>query len=243
MDWNAWLLGVFFVCMYLWTLGVLANIQRVTISATVSHWYFYRQSSQSFSPSTTLSAATNHALTTMLGPICFSSFVGLMIRLPLLVLPGRIGNFVHIICFNLVASPVTALSHPLTVTYAAVHSSSLVMASRQVHQLNLIGISTASGKRYSKTGYRLAKMLLTATRWMTSLALGIGAWIRIAHTYNNGSLYGYVVGLFAGVIGWAILGAAEGTLSNIVDACLICVASDNSGGRYCQEAQMAFGAI
>ncbi|KAF3941246.1 hypothetical protein ABW19_dt0208653 [Dactylella cylindrospora] len=243
MDAKAWILGVFFVCVYLWTLGILSNLQRVTISATVSHWYFYRKSTGTFSPSTTFSAATHHALTTMLGSVCFSSFVGLMIRLPLLVLPNRIGRIIHMVFFNLVASPIAALSDPLTVTYAAIHSAPLIQASRQINQLGLGSEALRVRDSHTRSAYRLAKMLLTAARWMTSLALGIGAWVRTAHMIDGGSFYGYAVGLLAGSIGWAILGAAERSLANIVDACLICASSDNSNGRYCREAQMAFDGV
>ncbi|KAK6534247.1 hypothetical protein TWF281_005577 [Arthrobotrys megalospora] len=242
MDGSGWILGSFFVVVYLWTLNILSNLQRITISATVSHWYFYRKSTGTFSPAATFSAATHHALTTMFGTVCFSSFVTLMIRLPLLVLPSRIASFAHLLCFNIVASPIAALSDPLAVTYGSIHSLPLVHASRQINQMKLVSIAAGAGAKdnHTRNAYRLAKMLLHAARWMTALALGLGAWIRTAHITNGGSLYGYVVGLLAGTIGWTILGTAERSLANIVDACLICAASDNSNGRYCQEAQMAF---
>lgn len=222
--------------------GYLA-ITRVATAATVSHWYFYRSSTQTFSPSATFSAAVQHALTTVFGSVCFSAFVGLLIRLPLLLLPSRIGRFIHMICFNLIASPVTALSDPLALTYASVQSSSLVPASRRINQLRLTRESIAGGESRSRTAYRLAKMLLTATRWMTSLALGFGAWISAVRTDHKGSLYGYAVGLLAGTIGWAVLGAAERSLANIVDACLVCAATDYSSGKYCPDAQKAFNGL
>ncbi|KAF3902055.1 hypothetical protein AA313_de0209668 [Arthrobotrys entomopaga] len=233
LDGMGWSLGAFFVCVYLWTLGVLANLQRVTISATVSHWYFYRKSTGTFSPAATFSAATHHALTTMFGSVCFSSFVALMTRLPLLVLPGRTGSLIHIVCFKMAASPVIALTDPLAVTYGAIHSLPLVRASRQINQIGLVTMTQdISRDNHSKSAYRLTKMLLTAARLMTSLALGIGAWVRTAHITNGGSLYGYVVGLLAGSIGWAILGTAERSLADIVDACLVCAISDHSTDEY-----------
>ena len=39
---NSWWLGVFFILQYLWTLGVIAGVQRATTAATVSQWYFHR---------------------------------------------------------------------------------------------------------------------------------------------------------------------------------------------------------
>ena len=74
-----------------------------------------------------------------------------------------------------------------------------------------------------------------------SLALGFGGWVSTARS----SLYAYVVGLIAGTIGWSVLGAMEGVLSGIVDAAVLCWASEVSSSRrearYCREAGWLFG--
>lgn len=61
----------------------------------------------------------------------------------------------------------------------------------------------------------------------------------------RGSLYAYVVGLIAGAIGWGVLGAMEGVLAGVVDAAVICWATEigSSGreARYCREAGLLFG--
>jgi hypothetical protein len=74
----------------------------------------------------------------------------------------------------------------------------------------------------------------------------------------RGSLYAYVVGLIAGAIGWGVLGAMEGVLAGVVDACLVCWGSETGAGaggggagrrghaagaqaRYCIEAGWLFG--
>src|SRR5256885_8422888 len=44
IDPSSWWLGVFFVLMYIWTLNIISGIQRSTIAATVSQWYFHRLS-------------------------------------------------------------------------------------------------------------------------------------------------------------------------------------------------------
>lgn len=80
-----------------------------------------------------------------------------------------------------------------------------------------------------------------------ALSLGVGAWIGTARSGNGegvvgGSLYGYIVGMIAGAIGWAVLGATEGCLSNVVDAVLVCVGSEGAEGGHCREAMVAFGA-
>jgi len=86
-----------------------------------------------------------------------------------------------------------------------------------------------------------------------SLALGFGGWVTTARSVTiqdgnsaiRGSLYAYVVGLIAGVIGWSILGAMEGVLSCIVDAAIVCWGSEvgisNREARYCREAGWLFG--
>jgi len=60
----------------------------------------------------------------------------------------------------------------------------------------------------------------------------------------RGSLYAYVVGLIAAAIGWGVLGAMEGVLTGILDAAVVCWASEVVRGeevRYCREAGWLFG--
>jgi len=97
-----------------------------------------------------------------------------------------------------------------------------------------------AGGKHPRTAYKLSKMLLTATRGVTALTLGTGAWVA-ARDNNGGSGYGYIVGMIAGAIGWGVLGATEGCLSNIVDACLVCVGSEGPNAGHCREAQAVFG--
>ncbi|KAJ5470847.1 hypothetical protein N7530_008204 [Penicillium desertorum] len=86
-----------------------------------------------------------------------------------------------------------------------------------------------------------------------SLALGFGGWVTTARSLTTsassgtirGSLYAYVVGLIAGTIGWTTLGAMEGVIADIVDAAVICWASEvgiyGREARYCLEAGWLFG--
>lgn len=101
--------------------------------------------------------------------------------------------------------------------------------------------------------YRLAKLLLHATRFIMSFALGFGGWVKTARNIQlagggfKGSLYAYVVGLIAATIGWAVLGAIEGVIGGVVDASVVCWASETGGkggageARYCREAGELFG--
>ena len=91
-----------------------------------------------------------------------------------------------------------------------------------------------------------------------SAALGFGGWVRTARhlTINTppggpapgikGSLYAYIVALIAGTIGFAVLGAVENVVGAVLDATVICWASETAGGdgeaRFCREAGELFGA-
>jgi len=235
-------LGVYYILMYLWTLGISSGIHRATSAATVSQWYFYRHAIPKASSKAVMGAALHHSTTTLFGTICFSAFAALMVRVPLYVAPRRIAGFIHLLCFNFIASPIAALIDPLTLTYAAIHSQPLISSSRAITNLQFIDNAGFGPKKHPRTAYGLARMLLTAARGITALSLGIGGWIYAAKDAHVHSGYGYLVGLIAGCIGWAVIGATEGSLSNIVDSTLVCVGSDNgAGGSHCREAHMVFG--
>ena len=85
-----------------------------------------------------------------------------------------------------------------------------------------------------------------------SAALGFGGWVRTARTLTlassgggvKGSLYAYIVGLIAGTIGFAVLGAIENVVGAVLDAAVICWASETGGhgeARFCREAGGLFG--
>lgn len=163
-------------------------------------------------------------------------------RIPLLVAPRRLSAILQLFCFQFIASPIAALITPLTLTYAAIHSQPLLTSSRATMSMRLVGAAGVGPGRHPRTAYRLSKMLLTAARGVAALGLGMVAWVAAARSVNGGSVYGYLVGLIAGCIGWAIIGATEGCLSNVVDACLVCVGSEPQGGAsHCREAQVMFG--
>ncbi|KAF2154875.1 hypothetical protein K461DRAFT_285102 [Myriangium duriaei CBS 260.36] len=266
LDLSSWWLGIFFVLVYLWSLGVIAGIQRCTTAATVSQWYFHRLSTPSPSSNEVVSASFYHATGPMLGTICLSTFLALLIRLPLIVLPRRVASIVTVFAYNLVPTSLAALTNPLTLSYAAIHSQPLSISARGLSQLHFVSHTTPSTtltpgafnptQGASLVPYRLAKLLLHATRFAMSFALGFAGWIRTAHALQQqnsagtglrGSLYGYLVGLIAASIGWAVLGAIEGVVGGVVDAALVCWASETGGSgaaadaRYCREAGELFG--
>jgi len=76
--------------------------------------------------------------------------------------------------------------------------------------------------------------------------------VRAAHSIQiqgaasglRGSLYAYIVGMIAGTIGFAVLGCIENIVGGVIDASMICWASETAGGRgearFCREAGELF---
>jgi len=268
IDLGTWWLGAFYVLVYLWTLNVIAGIQRSATAATVSQWYFHRFDVPAASAQAVVRAALGHALTTSFGTICLSTLLTLLVRLPILILPGRIMAVVGFFSNAFLPGRVVVLMHPTTLTYAAIHSQPLTEAARAVAQLSFMnrpgarfGAISASKARASASSanlpHRLALLLLYSTRLLMSMALGFAAWVNTARSLAvgeggtavsatvKGSLYAYVVGLIAGAIGWGVLGAMEGVLTGVVDAVVVCWESEVRGGggegKYCREAGWLLG--
>ncbi|OAL55188.1 hypothetical protein IQ07DRAFT_556424 [Pyrenochaeta sp. DS3sAY3a] len=264
IDTSTWWLGAVFFLDYFWTLGVIAGVQRTTTAATVSQWYFHRNSVPAPAARTVVQASLGHATYTMAGTICMSTLISLLVRLPLIVLPRRLAGMLSMCAYSLVPTPIAALTNPLTLTFASIHGVPLNQAARGLSQLNFISAASptttlgpSSFKNHGRPSiqsYRLAKLLLHAIRWVITLSLGFGGWVSTARMLQignetvpyKGSLYAYIVGLISAAIGWGALGAMEGVLGGILDAVLICwgseVGRDGQGeARYCVDAGRLFG--
>ncbi|EEH43255.1 uncharacterized protein PADG_08075 [Paracoccidioides brasiliensis Pb18] len=266
---GSWWLGVYFVFVFLWSLGVIAGVQRTVTAATVSQWYFHRLTLPMLSSRQIVQAALLHSLSTLFGTICLSTLLALLVRLPLIVLPRRLSSFIVLVAYSFIPTPIATLTNPLTLTYAAIHSLPLGASARSLSQMTFLTPSTTAtsfrplsfsnsdSSNYTSNSsllpYRLSKLLLHATRFIMSLALGFSGWVTTARNLQltigtsmiRGSLYAYVVGLIAGAIGWSVLGAMEGVLTGVVDAALVCWASEVGSTRreprYCREAGWLFG--
>jgi len=265
IDTSTWLLGMFFVMVYLWSLGVLSGIQRATTAATVSQWYFHRLSVPAPTSRQVINAAFSHATTTLFGTLCLSTLLALLIRLPFLILPRRVLALAGICSYTVIPSTIATLTNPLTLTYSAIHSQPLVTSSRALARLSFITPKDPDSTPFrtrnmpSQTpfhSYTLSLLLLRATRFITALALGFGGWVGTARSLTlstaegaagstvQGSIYAYVVGLIAAAIGWGVLGAIDGVVAGVVDAVVVCWGSERGRGegiRYCREAEWLFG--
>ncbi|KAI0189261.1 hypothetical protein F4808DRAFT_45554 [Astrocystis sublimbata] len=256
-----WWLAIFFFLMYVWTLSVLSGVVRATTGGTVSNWYFHRNLQTPTSSNDIVKAALGHSTTTVFGTICASTLLSLAVRLPILILPRRISGIFEFIGWKLAPRPVTVLTNPLAVTFASVHSLPLMESASQLGRIQFLATgptTTLTPSAFSRRNqsaslvpYRMAKLLLHAARFVMAIALGFAAWVMTArqlriqepdNTSIRGSAYAYVVGIIACAIGWAVLGAMEGIISGILDAVLICYASERRLERatYCIEAAKLF---
>ncbi|SPJ79533.1 related to choline transporter-like protein [Fusarium torulosum] len=262
---SSWWLGAAFILSYMWVVSVINAVHRATTAATVSQWYFHRNAGPATPSREIVLAALNHALTTIFGSLCESTLLSLLIRAPLIFLPRKLGAIVTNIASFWIPTPVIALMNPLTITYSAIHSQNLASSARGLDQMELVSpaIPTTTltprvlrnrGQPNGLLPYRLAKLLLVATRLIMATGLGFAGWVITAKQLRiqlpegvgyRGSAYAYVVGLMASFIGYSVMGAMEGILSGIVDAVLICYGSERrmerGHGRFCLEAAYLFG--
>lgn len=262
---SSWWLGAAFILMYMWTLSIINAVHRATTAATVSQWYFHRNAGPPTPSREIVAAALHHAVTAIFGSICESTLLSLLIRAPLIFLPRRVGAVISNLAAFWIPTPIIALTNPLTITYAAIHSHNLSKSARGLEQMEVISpaipTTTLTPRSLRVRGpvngllpYRLAKLLLVATRLIMATALGFAGWVITAKQLQiqmregagmRGSAYAYVVGLMASFIGYSVMGAMEGILSGIVDAVLICYGSERrmerGHGRFCLEAAYLFG--
>ncbi|KIL85667.1 choline transporter-like protein [Fusarium avenaceum] len=262
---SSWWLGAAFILSYMWVVSVINAVHRATTAATVSQWYFHRNAGPATPSREIVLAALNHALTTIFGSLCESTLLSLLIRAPLIFLPRKLGAIVTNIASFWIPTPVIALMNPLTITYSAIHSQNLASSARGLDQMELVSpaIPTTTltprvlrnrGQPNGLLPYRLAKLLLVATRLIMATGLGFAGWVITAKQLRiqlpdgvgyRGSAYAYVVGMMASFIGYSVMGAMEGILSGIVDAVLICYGSERrmerGHGRFCLEAAYLFG--
>lgn len=262
----SWWLGVFFALVYLWTISIASNVVRATVAGTVSNWYFHRNKQPPSPSNAVVGEALQHATNSTFGTICAATLLALAIRLPLMVLPGKVARTVGFLLNRYTPASVFLLTNPLVITHAAIHTLPLMLSAAQLSRMQFLDSDNPTNtlrpshlfhlNRYSGglMPYRLAKFLLHATRTVVAAGLGFAGWVMTARQLEiqlpqgagiKGSAYAYIVGLVAGAIGYSILGALEGIMVGILDAALICYGSERRMGSgrmgYCMEAANLFG--
>lgn len=246
-DAKSWMLGAIYILIYLWSWGIVSGIQRSITSTAVSQWYFHRHANRRVCSISTVASGLRSAMTTHFGTICFYSFLALLLRLPLLVMPTRMVSWIQLFVYNILPSSIISLTDPLVLCHAAMSSQDLIKSSRTISNLRYIDHghnNPTSTNPHSWIAYRLSKQILLSCRLITSLSLGFCAWVHAAYYQNAGSSYGYTLGLITGFSVWIVLSASEGLLSKIVDSAFVCFAIDNSGrGMHCIEADELFSGV
>lgn len=306
---TSWWVAAAFVLFYIWSLGMISGLQRCVIAAVVSQWYFHREKipPSALPSSEIVRVAIVHTTSRLSGTVSFFSFISLLFRLPLYILPGRFASVLSLLAYSFIPTPVIALTHPLTLSYASIHSAPLVQAARTMCETTFLGsvvsgptrhalqpahlrtdhanaehaitdydVSDASVNPYLHArirnpqnmirAYHKSKLVLHASRIIMCTILCFTAWVTTArrakfkNDKSNSSpdalitASAPIVGLLAGFIGWTVLGAVEGVLSGVVDAALVCFASElgldteenfegGLGKTYCAEAAEVFGGI
>ncbi|KAL2109431.1 hypothetical protein VUR80DRAFT_2489 [Thermomyces stellatus] len=263
---SSWWLGAWFIFMYMWTISIVTEVHRATTAATVSQWYFHRNTVPAPTSQEIVTAALMHSITTIFGSICESTVLARLVRVPLLVLPSRVSYIVQRVVNSFVPTPIVALTNPLTITYCAIHSQPLAAAARGLSQMEFLSPQTPTAtltprvftsREHTTNGllpYRLSKLILYASRSILATAMGFAGWVLTAKKLEiampdgvgiRGSAYAYVVGIVASFIGYSVMGSMESILSGIVDAVVICYGSErrmaSGGGTYCMEAAYLFG--
>ena len=254
-----WWLAVFFFIMYVWTLSVLSGVVRGATAGTVSNWYYFRNKQPPTPSNVVVKEALAHTTTTGFGTVCASTLLALAVRIPILVLPARLSAVIEFVGWRIAPRPVSVLTNPLALTYAAIHSVPLMESASALSRIQFLATGPTTtltpgsyddrgvgGRNPSLLPYQMAKMLLHAARFAMSTALGFAAWVMTARQLQvqlpdggdggsagggiRGSAYAYVVGLVASLIGWGVLGAMEGVLSGVLDGVLVCYASERRLG-------------
>ncbi|KAL1894828.1 hypothetical protein Cpir12675_003473 [Ceratocystis pirilliformis] len=269
MEGSTWWLGAWFIFMYMWTVSVINEVHRATSAATVSQWYFHRNAIPMTPSQEVVKAAINHAFTTIFGTISLATLLARMIRMPILFLPARMSFVIQRIANMIMPTSVVALTNPLTVTYAGIHSQNLTTSARGLSSMEFLGPQTPTAtltprvfntptddpRHSGLVPYRLAKMLLYASRFVMAVAMGFAGWVVTSRQLAiekpdgsgviRGSLYAYTVGLVASFIGYSVMGSMESVLGNIMDAVVVCYGSErrmqNGVGAYCMEAAYLLG--
>ena len=261
LNGSTWWLAIYHILMLLWTLSIISGVQRAVAAATTSQWYFHRNATPAPTSQQVVQASFQHATTQLFGTICLQTLLSVAVRLPLLILPRRVVTLLTIAFYSIVPSPIAALTNPLTLTYAAIHSQPLTVAARQLSNLPFISRTEATTTLTPTSAnappsdalaqWRTAKLLLHAFRYILTIAMGFGAWVSTARLVQvdpgyKGSLYAYVIGFAAASVGWSVFGAVENVITGIVDATVVCWASEvgssgAGGARYCREAGELYG--
>lgn len=256
LDSRVWLVASLYVILYLWACGAISSAQRCIIAGVTAHWVFYGDNHIRTNPFRHLSGSAlikvhvHRCLAYQMGLVCFSSFIVLMTRIPMLVAPSRMSRILQH-GFRL-SSTLTLVSSPLTLTMATICNMPLDQVCERLSRsplptsTNNFPPTPASGlyssndtqhehhqpSPHNHTHNQQSFQRATTSAFTYNLAKVLLTTSRatMAIIFSIGAWvhasmyykYAYILGLLAGFIGWIVLGAMESTLGATLDALYVC---------------------
>ncbi|KAG0793658.1 hypothetical protein G6F57_003569 [Rhizopus arrhizus] len=230
-------LATFYIFFYMWTSAVLVYLEKFTLSAMVSQWYFHRNSTSSAS---VWRFAMIRGMNTSFGTIALSGFLMATIQFLQLIIrllkkyskkSRPFATFIELVLSYI--EPFVNIVNHYTVALAGITSESFFSAansSTKIFKRNLLsGIF----------GDLLTQIILQIGNSVIALASGLAAYVYATHQLH--SPHGLIVGLIGTLISCYISQFYSYTLMSIIDATFLCYAIDlDIGTVHLSAAHTAF---
>lgn len=225
-----------FTFLYLWTWELLCCLQKCVVVGMAAHWYHQapRPSSPHQSPTPppaaprmasrdAMETAVFNAFTVHFGSCCLAALLKVFGRLPLLIVPSRVGAALQAMAATAGQLAALPLLDSLALSAAVVLPGTLATGASAV----TLPCFAATDRQ----AHRVARLLLSAARSCAALLVAIVAWTYADRTAVPSSVYGYLVGFIGFWVGWTIVGAADNTLGMTLDGLLVVYALDGMPKR------------
>ncbi|KAG1464469.1 hypothetical protein G6F55_001753 [Rhizopus delemar] len=230
-------LAAFYIFFYMWTSAVLVYLEKFTLSAMISQWYFHRNSTSSTS---VWRFAMIRGMSTSFGTIALSGFLMAIIQFLQLIIrllkkyskkSRPFATFVELVLSYI--EPFINIVNHYTVALAGITSESFFSAansSTKIFKRNLLsGIF----------GDLLTQIILQIGNSVIALASGLAAYVYATHQLH--SPHGLIVGLIGTLTSCYISQFYSYTLMSIIDATFLCYAIDlDIGTVHLSAAHTAF---
>lgn len=232
--------AVGFTFLYLWTWELLCALQKCIIVGMAASWYHQaprptspqaRDSRSSPTPSAIrqlsnremLETSVFNAFTVHAGSCCLASLLKLLGRLPLLLLPNRLGAALQTVVATAAQLTSLPLLDPLVLPTAVALPGTLAAGASAV--------TLPCFAATDRAAHSVARLLLSAVRSCAALMVAVVAWTYADRTAVPSSVYGYLVGFIGFWVGWTVVGAADNTIGMTLDGVLVAYALDGMPKR------------
>ncbi|GAA95249.1 uncharacterized protein L969DRAFT_101482 [Mixia osmundae IAM 14324] len=237
----------FVVFTWLWTLGVMRGIQRMTVSGVVGAWWFSRHDPDSPTSNELIVASLQRATGPSLGTVCYSALLLALLDSLALVsskmrnvtrstsrLPGFLSPLYYL-------APAFALAASF---FDAISSYALVFAGLTGQPFAESARRSAALISSNRTGYLLDNLLVKYVLNMISLALatlaGLAGFMFATYTVSEAH-YAPLISLLCAIVPFWTVRLCSDVLSNAVDGIFLCYNLDvASGSTHCSKAVEVF---